>query len=252
MDWKMGIQRAIDYIEKHLTDEIDYSAVAAQSFSSSYHFQRVFGILCGYTLGEYIRNRRLTLAGAELAASGTKVIDIAMKYGYYSPDSFTRAFRSFHGITPSQARSGGKLRSFSRLVLKFSLEGGINMNYKIEEKPEMIFTGFKRKFTGVPGEQYEQSGAFFMETRVNQYLLMGMSGQRENQYQIFTNMDDMGYDCYIAALLDEWWTENLARGLGYDEKAKEFEKIVVPRQLYVICETDRMKYPVTEVDKVYR
>ena len=86
MDWVTGIQRAIDYIEEHLTEEIDYEAVAEQSFSSSFHFQRVFSILCGFTLGEYIRNRRLSKAGTELAREDVKVIDIALKYGYESPD----------------------------------------------------------------------------------------------------------------------------------------------------------------------
>ena len=75
MDWITGMQKAIDYIEANLTEEIDYEKVAAQSFSSSYHFQRVFSILCGYTLGEYIRLRRLSLAGAELANGKEKVID---------------------------------------------------------------------------------------------------------------------------------------------------------------------------------
>lgn len=79
MDWIKGLQSSIDYIEEHLTETIDYEAVAAQSFSSSYHFQRVFGILCGFTVGEYIRNRRLSLAGTELAAGGAKVIDYEKK-----------------------------------------------------------------------------------------------------------------------------------------------------------------------------
>lgn len=95
MDWICGIQNAINYIENHLTDEIDYEEVAKQSFSSGYHFQRIFGILCGYTLGEYIRLRRLSLAGAELANEKAKVIDVAMKYGYDSPDSFAKAFQNF-------------------------------------------------------------------------------------------------------------------------------------------------------------
>ena len=86
MDWIFGIQRAIDYIEAHLTEDIDYEKVASMSFSSGYHFQRVFSILCGYTLGEYIRLRRLSLAGVELASGKERVIDVALKYGYESPD----------------------------------------------------------------------------------------------------------------------------------------------------------------------
>ena len=149
MDWVIGIQKAINYIEEHLTETIDYEEVAAQSFSSSFHFQRVFSILCGFTLGEYIRNRRLSLAGAELSGQDVKVIDVALKYGYESPDSFAKAFQKFHGITPSAAKTNGSmLKSFSRLNLKISLEGGSAMNYRIEEKEGMILTGFKKRFTG--------------------------------------------------------------------------------------------------------
>ena len=133
MNWIIGMQKAIDYIEEHLTEEIDYDEVAKESFSSSFHFQRVFSILVGFTVGEYIRNRRLSLAGAELAAEGSRVIDVALKYGYESPDSFAKAFQKFHGILPSAARTGGTLRSFSRLSLKISLEGGTSMNDRIED-----------------------------------------------------------------------------------------------------------------------
>ena len=66
MDWVMGMQRAIDYVEAHITEDLDYDEIARQSYSTAYHFQRMFGLLCGYTLGEYIRNRRLTLAGGEI------------------------------------------------------------------------------------------------------------------------------------------------------------------------------------------
>ena len=110
MDWITGIQRALDYIEAHIEDDLDYDRIARESLSSPFHFQRIFSILCGYTLGEYIRNRRLSIAGAKLAAGKEKVIDIALRYGYDSPDSFAKAFQKFHGITPSEARkSGAKL-----------------------------------------------------------------------------------------------------------------------------------------------
>ncbi len=157
MDWIIGIQHAIDYIEDNLTETIDYEEVAKKCYSSSYHFQRVFSILCGFTLGEYIRNRRLTLAGRELATNNAKVIDVAMKYGYESPDSFAKAFQKFHGILPSQARNNGSnLKSFSRLVLKFSLEGGTTMNYRIKTKPAMTLLGYKKRFSGTPYDESRQ------------------------------------------------------------------------------------------------
>ena len=135
MDWLTGIQNAINYVEEHLTEAIDYEEVAKEAACSNFYFQRIFGILCGLSLGDYIRYRRLTLAGDEISASDEKVIDIALKYGYESPESFTRAFSRFHGVTPSEAkRHGSKLKSFSRISMKITLSEGSVMNYKIVEK----------------------------------------------------------------------------------------------------------------------
>ena len=112
--WMEGFQRSLDYMEAHLTEETDIEAIAGTAALSAFYYQRIFGALCGMTVGEYIRARRMTLAAQELAGSDTKVIDIAVKYGYESPDSFSKAFQRFHEITPSQAREpGAALRSFA-------------------------------------------------------------------------------------------------------------------------------------------
>lgn len=246
MDWITGMQRAIDYIEDHLTEPIDYEVVAAQSFSSSYHFQRVFSILCGYTVGEYIRNRRLSLAGTELSAGNAKVIDIALKYGYESPDSFAKAFQKFHGILPSQARNGGKLKSFSRLVLKFSLEGGRTMKYRIEQKPEMILTGYKSHFTGAPygKEREQQEEQLFITTRGKQWFLSGAAGENKDAHCVITNITDEGYDYYYCHCLDDWERNNLYNhsftGIDFVE-GLGFENIVIPESSYAIFETSNVK-----------
>ena len=248
MDWIVGFQKALDYIELHITEKIDYEEIAKISYSSSYHFQRVFSLLCGYTLGEYIRQRRLSLAGAELAHGKEKVIDIALKYGYDSPDSFAKAFSKFHGITPSEARRDGKmLKSFSRLSIQISLEGGQTMNYRIEEKEERIFTGYKRHFEGVPSERSQQEIDMFIETRGLQYILRGMTGQIETEYTLVGNIGDDGYDFYIAQLLPKDMRENLGKN-GYLEAdfAKYFENIRVPKQTYAVFETERCPYPSME------
>lgn len=149
MDWITSLQNAIDYIEFHLTEELDYQEVARQAYSSNFHFQRVFGILCGCTLGEYIRSRRLTLAGSELASTKCRVIDVALKYGYDSPESFSRAFTKFHGIRPSDARSHkARLRSFSRLSVKLILEGGTVMDYRIEKREAFQVIAKKKRYSG--------------------------------------------------------------------------------------------------------
>ncbi len=135
MNWITGIQNAVNYVEAHLTDELDYEEIARQAACSGFYFQRIFGILCGISLGEYIRSRRMTLAGIELSATDAKVIDVALKYGYDSPESFSRAFVRFHGITPSEAKKdGSKLKSFSRVSVQIILKGGSVMNYKIVKK----------------------------------------------------------------------------------------------------------------------
>lgn len=147
MDWVMGLQKAIDYVEDNLTEKLDYEKIAAKACVSSFHFQRIFSVMCNFSLGEYIRNRRLTLAGAELNQSSKKVIEIALKYGYESPDSFTKAFARFHGVTPSAARGQrANLRSFTRLSIKVSLEGGSIMDYRIEKKPEFKVIGKSQVF----------------------------------------------------------------------------------------------------------
>lgn len=149
MTWIQGIQRAIDYVEANITGEIAYEEVAKQAYSSEFHFQRVFGILCGMSLGDYIRMRRLSLAGEELAKGSSKIIDIAMKYGYDTPESFSRAFTRFHGISPSEAKHGGKVKIFTPLSVKLTLTGGSKMDYRIEKR-DAFQVVCKRKRVGKP------------------------------------------------------------------------------------------------------
>ncbi len=258
MDWIIGLQKAIDYIEDNLTETIDYDTLAAKSFSSSYHFQRVFSIVCGFTIGEYIRNRRLSLAGAELAAGNVKVIDVAIKYGYESPDSFAKAFRKFHGILPSQARNdGNNLKSFSRLVLKFSLEGGTVMNYKIKTKPQMTLLGFKRRFEGTPFDElrYEQEKDLFVSTRAHQWMLKGISNDKLSDYCVVTNIDDSGYDFHVAVTADGYELDNLynssVTGIDFMDDF-QFEKIIIPERTYAVFETDKQKMPIPEYFDIRR
>ena len=149
MNWIQGIQRAIDYVEANITEDIDFEEAARQAYSSSFHFQRVFGILCGLSLGDYIRMRRLSLAGEELSKGNAKIIDIALKYGYDTPESFSRAFTRFHGITPSEAKHGGNARIFTPLSVKLTLTGGSKMDYRIEKR-DAFQVVCKRKRVGKP------------------------------------------------------------------------------------------------------
>ena len=153
MDWITGISKAIDYIEEHITEPTDYARAAKEACSSPFNFQRVFALLCGYTLGDYVRMRRLTLAGEELLSTDAKVIDVALKYGYDSPESFSRAFTRFHGVSPSAVRKGAAIRSFSRICFKLILTGGSIMEYRIEKKQAAKIICRRREFTK-PGDDY--------------------------------------------------------------------------------------------------
>ncbi|MGG0482209.1 AraC family transcriptional regulator [Priestia aryabhattai] len=146
MDLLRNMNRALDYIEENLTNDIDFREVARLALCSEYHFKRMFSFLAGITLSEYIRRRRLTLAAFELKDSNIKVIDVAIKYNYSSPDSFTRAFQNLHGITPSEAKkSSSSLKAFPKMTFQLSIKGGNEMNYRIEEKEAFHIVGIKER-----------------------------------------------------------------------------------------------------------
>lgn len=154
MNWIKDLNKAIDYIEAHLLTELTCEDVAKHIYISNYQFQRAFSLLTGMTMYEYVRNRRLSLAGQELIMSKLKIIDVALKYGYDTPESFTKAFTRFHGIAPSQAKiAGSNLKSFNRLLIKIKLEGGIPMEYRIEQKESFEVVAKTKTFTLDTSEQ---------------------------------------------------------------------------------------------------
>jgi len=157
MDSLKKMNEALHYVEDNLTSEIDFKEVARLALCSDYHFQRMFSFLSGVTLSEYIRRRRLTLAAFELINNNIKVIDVAVKYGYSSRDSFTRAFQSLHGVTPTEARNNSQcLKSYPPMTFQLSIKGGSEMNYRIEEKEAFRIVGIKKRipiiFNGVNPE----------------------------------------------------------------------------------------------------
>ena len=148
MNWVKTIEDAIEYIEGNITEDLTVGRIAEEVNTSAFYFQRGFSMLCGYTVGEYVRMRRLSLAGEELLSSDVKIIDLAVKYGYDSPDSFTKAFTRFHGSTPTDVRRGGAmLKSFAPLHIKLTLDGGSTMEYRIEKKPAFKVMGVSKTFS---------------------------------------------------------------------------------------------------------
>lgn len=147
MEWVRSLNRAIDYIEEHLHEGLTCEEIAAHVYISNFHFQRCFSLMTGMTVGEYIRNRRLSRAGQELISTDEKIIDVALKYRYETPESFSKAFMRFHGVTPTQAKvEGSQLKSFNRLLIKIKLEGGTVMDYRIITKSSFQVLAMTRTF----------------------------------------------------------------------------------------------------------
>ncbi|MFS0614467.1 helix-turn-helix domain-containing protein [Bacillus subtilis] len=135
MDWLQRMNRAIDYIEDNLENKIEYEQIARIALCSVYQFQRMFSFVLGIPLSEYIRRRRLTLAAFDLKNRDNKVIDIALKYGYETPESFSRAFQNLHGLTPTSARNvGSQLKAYPRISFQIILKGVVEMDYRIEKR----------------------------------------------------------------------------------------------------------------------
>ena len=141
------IQQAITYMEEHIYEEISYLDVARSVHMSGYNFHRTFSFVAGMTANEYLRSRRLTLAAQELQTTNLSVTDAAYKYGYESPESFSKAFSRFHGSTPKQAKKqGAKLHLFNPLVIKLIVEGGSIMDYRMEHRDRQQFIAVVKAF----------------------------------------------------------------------------------------------------------
>ncbi len=146
MDWVKQLNEAIHYIEENLTTEISYETISKIAGCSVYNFQRMFSYIADKPLSEYIRNRRLTMAAFDLLNSTDRIIDIALKYGYESPDSFSRAFKSFHGVLPSSVRNETvQLKSCPKLSFQMTIKGAYHMNYQIEQWPAFKVMGISHK-----------------------------------------------------------------------------------------------------------
>jgi AraC family transcriptional regulator len=142
MNWFDRMNRALDYIEDNLSGEINYSVAAEKAQCSVSNFHRMFSFIVDFPLSEYVRRRRLSLAALELQKSDIKIIDLAIKYGYESPDSFTRAFQKLHGITPSMTRKQEvQLKVYPRISFQISIKGDVEMNYRIVDKEEVKVFG---------------------------------------------------------------------------------------------------------------
>ncbi len=168
MDWQERMNAAVGYIEDRLDGEIAWDAAAARAHCSTFHFLRMFEVVSGISAGEYARRRRMSLAALDLAAGQVKVIDVAVRSGYDSPDAFARAFKREFGITPTGAREPGvRLRTWPRLSFSIMLKGATPMNFRIESREAMKLTGLPLATTMENGWQLTEITGFWQKVMTN-------------------------------------------------------------------------------------
>lgn len=145
MEWADRLNRVMDYVEAHLTEDIDERAISRIAACPFSLFRKVFDQTAGVPFSEYLRRRRLTLAAYELQNTDQRVIDVALKYGYSTPDAFRVAFRRLHGISPSEARKPGAALSFyCKLRFEFKIRGVDRMRYVFKRRGPFQVIGIRR------------------------------------------------------------------------------------------------------------
>lgn len=233
MDWLQRMNGAISYIENNLTKEIKYEELSKIVCCSIYHFQKMFSFLTDVPLSEYIRRRRLTQAAYELRNSNIKVIDLAFKYGYESPDSFTRAFQNMHGVTPTLARNMGVvLKAYPRMSFHISIKGDVEMNYKIEDKKGFTVVG-RRIQVSTNSQDDSAIPKFWSECNQNgvSKMICGLSKQVEEK-QTGINLLGICADVCIPNEFEYW----IGIETDSDTVSPEFEKMSIPAATWAIFE----------------
>lgn len=225
MDWLEHLNRSLVYLEEHLTGEISIEKAATLAHCSAYHYQRMFSYIADVTLGEYIRRRRMSLAGVDLK-NGKKVIDVALKYGYDSPTAFNRAFKSIHGVTPSEARNPATvLTSYPLLHFAIQIKGVNAMEYQIVEKESFTVVGKSLKM-GKNMEENQQRIPQFWNEQTQHGLLE----------KLFPLMGDkvpglLGVCLMDGPVADEW---DYVIGVATDIETGDFEVFEVPTAKWAI------------------
>jgi len=206
MEWLQNLNKAINHIEEHLTNEISLNELGKVAGCSGFHFQRIFSYMAEISLSEYIRRRKMSLAVVDLQ-NGEKVLDVALKYGYDSPTAFNRAFQSVHGFPPSGAKSEGvTLKAFPPISFKLTIKGEAEMNYKIVTKESFRIVGVKERYPVNIEENFEKVPQFWqkvtMEGTVPKILPL-MNQEPFGLLGVSTYMDGNSFDYYIAVSSDQ-------------------------------------------------
>lgn len=255
MTLHLQMAAAIQYIEDNLDGIINYQDLLKTAGMSASYFQKTFLILCGVTPSEYIRYRRLTMAAIDLASSSyMRVIEVALKYGYESPESFSRAFTKFHGFPPSEAGAmTGKTKQFSKISIHITREGGLLKSVVLRQEPARVLTGFHQRFSGNPDDKERaiQEEKMLTTTRGLQWYLRGASIDANTDYFVVNNCDSHSYSFCIAFDIDSWTRNNInnvdVTGVSWPE-CQNFQIIQIPERQCAVFRTIHSEHPI----EIYR
>ncbi len=240
MEWIERLNSAINYIEEHLADDIDYEQVAKVACCSTYHFQRMFSYMADMPLSEYIRRRRMTMAAVDLQSCEGKIIDIALKYGYDSPTAFNRAFQGVHEVAPSLVKAGGiSLKSFSPISFKITIKGATEMDYRIEKKDAFRIVGIARPLQKEIEKNFEIVPQMWQEASMNgtiQKLASKMDSEPMGLLGV-SACNDMDNWRYFIAVVSTQPIDNT------------LEEYIVPPSTWVVFSEEGTSQSIQELEK---
>lgn len=243
MEWIERLNSAINYIEESLTEEIDYDELSKITLCSSYHFQRMFAYMADVSLSEYIRRRKMSRAAADLQDEKSKVIDIALKYGYDSPTAFNRAFQRIHGIAPSEVRENGhSLKAYPPISFQITIKGDTAMDYRIERKEAFRIVGVSAPLEKEIEKNFEIVPTMWGQAVQNgtiEKLVSLMDGELKGLLGVSTCNDEFDWKYYIAVASNQAAEANLEEymvpeetwaifsGRGTGQSIQDLEKRIV-------------------------
>jgi len=229
-----GMNEALQYIESNLDQKLDLAEVAKRAYCSEYHFKRLFSLLSGMTISEYIRKRRLTVASIEIRDTDVKVIQTAMKYGYQSPDAFSRAFQNFHGVSPSVARNSEyPLKAHPKMSFQLTIQGGVEMKYRIVEKESFQIVGVKHAVEMDEGELVPSYDEILANINDNQMRTLENLSFTETGYGIVHVTANYKEDADGKAMFDQF-----IGALTKNEELDNYASLKIPPLLWAIFEVE--------------
>lgn len=232
MSWHERMNQAIAFIEDHLLENVDFDRVSSIVGQSAINFQRTFSIITNISVYEYIRRRRMTMATFELQNSRSKVIDVALKYGYESPEAFARAFKEIHGVSPSAARKEGiELKSFPRITFLLTVKGDVAMDYRIESKQPFTVYGMERIFTTENNSNLKDIPNFWLDCANDGRLdQLGASMNENGRIHAICDYRQMGNNTF-PYMICAFKTKN--------SKTEGYTQVDVPAATWAIFKTEK-------------